>query len=100
MTNWVRLSPYSVLLVSTNEPPRRGLQSNPLLEGDIYRVDLDGKKVVRLTGGGRDAIPCWSGDGSKIVFVRDAKSIWVMNADGSGQRKILDVRDIEGRSGY
>jgi len=90
-TNWVRLSPYSALLVATNKRPRRGLRSNPVSEGDIYRVDLDGKKVRRLTGGGRDGTPCWSGDGSRIVFVRGGKSIWVMNADGSGQKKILDV---------
>jgi hypothetical protein len=99
-TKWVRLNPYSVLLVATNEPPRKGLRANPLSEGDIYRVDLDGKQQVRrLTGGGIDATPCWSSDGSRIVFVRGGKSIWAMNADGSGQRKILEVRDIQRNNG-
>lgn len=77
---------------------------------EIYRMNADGSLQVNLTNHpGQDLYPRWSGDGSKIVFMtnRDypgseepnlidvyvqeaAKDgyIYLMNADGSGVRKI------------
>lgn len=68
---------------------------------DIYTMNLDGSDLIRLTypvnpsdpGDGRniDRSPHWSPDGSEIVFnsLRDNfNDIWLMNADGSTQRKL------------
>jgi Tol biopolymer transport system component len=49
--------------------------------------------------------PAWSADGSLIAFTVYIEAppfthaIWVMNADGSGQRKLLDVKQCEGGPG-
>ena len=46
----------------------------------------------------RDEYPQWSADGSQILFVRmdaqDNASLWIMNADGSDQRELVDRFDI------
>ncbi|HTY09241.1 MAG TPA: hypothetical protein VMF29_08750 [Candidatus Edwardsbacteria bacterium] len=53
---------------------------------------LEPYRVVRLTpGGGKDALPCFSRDGSRIAFSskRDGNpELYVMAADGSGQRRV------------
>ena len=57
-------------------------------------MNADGSGQQNLTRNvGRDASPAWSPDGEKIAFVRTATRgnstrarIYVMNADGSGQR--------------
>ena len=58
----------------------------------IYTVLEDGTNLRRLTAGEFNNIfPSWSPDGGRIVFgsVRAGeKGIYVMNADGSGERKI------------
>lgn len=61
----------------------------------IFMMDLKGNEK-RLTSGGNwgDCIPSFSRDGKKIVFesYRDDPNfvqIYVMNADGSGQKRIL-----------
>ena len=63
---------------------------------DIYTMQPDGQRVRQLTrlGNGVDAFfQSWSPDGRLIVFnkfFRDAPSqLWVMAADGSGQRALL-----------
>jgi hypothetical protein len=60
----------------------------------IYVFDADGSNLTRLTSttGVWDSDPCWSPDGTKIVFTRiyrtqgDRNEIWIMNADGSNRR--------------
>jgi len=46
----------------------------------------------------RDEYPRWSGDGSQILWVRmdaqDRASLWVMNADGTAQRPVLNRFDV------
>jgi Tol biopolymer transport system component len=75
----------------------------------IYVMDADGRHVRRLTTAeGKDGWPAWSPGGKQIVFssTRDDCSIstapdcratgdigpwqdvWIMNADGSGQRRL------------
>lgn len=58
----------------------------------IYRYDMADNRLVQLTRHSKiDTSPCFSPDGSRIVFTsdRDGKeSIFVMNADGSNQHKI------------
>ena len=64
----------------------------------IWRAHDDGSGLTRLTDGGAaqsaDAEPSWSPDGTRIAFVRASygsgggSRIWVMNADGSNQRRL------------
>ena len=66
---------------------------------DVYVIDADGTGLRRLTRDpDADAIPVWSPDGRKIAFVEGPQlggaagygphELWVMNADGSGKRKL------------
>jgi Tol biopolymer transport system component len=72
-------------------------------DGDIYVMNADGRGLRRLTrndGPGWAIFPMWSPNGRKIAFHRvqpPAKrpyskgwtsEVWVMNADGSGQRRL------------
>jgi TolB protein len=62
---------------------------------DIYVMARSGKgkKALTDTDDRNEWGPAFSPDGTKIAFVRDSGSqpdIWVMNADGSGQKKITD----------
>jgi Tol biopolymer transport system component len=72
-------------------------------DGDIYVMNADGSALRRLTrndGAGWAAAPIWSPNGRKIAFnqVRPPlkppyrkgwkSEVWVMNADGSGQRRL------------
>ena len=60
-------------------------------------MNADGSHQRNLTrNDGRDAWPVWSPDGQRIAFMsqRDRNDgIYVMNADGSDQRKVLDSED-------
>ena len=82
---------------------------------DIYTMDIDGSNVRRLTDApGYDGGPFFSPDGSMIVYrawhltdedeladyrallaeelIRPGRlDIWVMNADGSDQRRVTDI---------
>jgi len=58
-------------------------------DGDIYVMNADGTRLIRLTEGLRAAGPAWSPDGTEIVFSQDqGTSLVVMDADGSGARKL------------
>ncbi len=67
---------------------------------DIFRADLDGSNLVRLTDTpGYDAEASYSADGKKIVFTsfRDGNAeIYVMNADGSEPRRITRAEGYDG----
>ena len=54
---------------------------------DIYLVNSDGTGLKQLTDGpGVEEHPCWSPDGKRIIYSDfDKGTLWVMNADGSGQ---------------
>ncbi|HQY93120.1 hypothetical protein [Caldilinea sp.] len=70
------------------------VSSNPGND-EIYRITPDGSVVERLTNNNWewDKHPTWSPDGSQIVFFsnRDVgrPQLWIMNANGSGQRSLL-----------
>jgi dipeptidyl aminopeptidase/acylaminoacyl peptidase len=54
----------------------------------IHIMNADGTNSRRLTTGPRDENPMWSPDSSMIAFWRGAGGdIWLMNPDGSAQRK-------------
>ena len=66
---------------------------------DIYMMARSGKgkKALTDTDDRSEWGPAWSPDGTKIAFVRDSAQpdIWVMNADGSGKRKITNDLAVE-----
>lgn len=60
-------------------------------QGNIWKLNTDGSALTRLTNSGKDRAPRWSPDQSQIAFTssRDGnKEVYVMNADGSGQKNI------------
>ena len=64
----------------------------------IYIMDSSGRTPTRLTNNSwEDEDPIWSPDGRKIMFVSTRLSgdtnhqIFLMNSDGTNQRKISDL---------
>jgi hypothetical protein len=63
---------------------------------EIYTVGADGNEFRRLTENvwEWDKHPSWSPDGKQIVFwsnrITGRRQLWVMNADGSEQRPLMD----------
>jgi len=55
---------------------------------EIDVIQANGTGLRRLTKNNVETRPKWSPDGKKIAFARSG-DIWVMNADGSVQRKLL-----------
>ncbi len=66
---------------------------------DIFSINVDGTGLVNLSNSVStdDYGANWSPDGREILFLREDghSGLWVMNADGSGQRQLLadDVAD-------
>jgi Tol biopolymer transport system component len=71
-------------------------------QSDLYAIDRDGRNRVRLTRTPQDeSAPHWSPDGRWIAYTRSVEAggvlrgrpqsrVWVMGADGSGQRQLTD----------
>jgi Tol biopolymer transport system component len=61
-------------------------------QSDLYTIDREGSRRVRLTRTLQDeTAPDWSPDGTRIAYTRrdgDRLTVWVMRADGSGQRPL------------
>lgn len=74
---------------------RIAFQTNRDGNGEIYAVNADGSGLMNLTNDpqGNDGDPDWSPDGQRIVYARGtvppAVDIYVMNADGSGKRPVI-----------
>jgi TolB protein len=69
---------------------------------EVYVVDAGGNNLVRLTDTPKkpngevasSASPVWSPDGQSIAFLTDRTGewdIWIMAADGSGQKPMFDT---------
>ena len=67
---------------------------------DIFKADLDGKNLVRLTDSpGYDAEGSYSRDGKHIIFTsfRDGDAeIYIMDADGKNPRRITHAKGYDG----
>src|SRR6266545_5901313 len=61
---------------------------------DVWSINADGTGLTRLTRSpGPDFDATWSPDGARIAFRSERNGdpeIWLMNADGSGQRGLAD----------
>ena len=68
---------------------------------DIYVADVNGERITQLTNtpGAAEYAPSWSPDGKMIVYDRTVPAtqgdIWIMNADGSGQRELFSSVENE-----
>ena len=77
---------------------RIAFQSNRAGNLDIFTMKADGSEQVQLTKDAEpDYLPSWSPDGKTILFTswrtegdeKRAPHIYVMNADGTGQRRLV-----------
>jgi len=70
----------------------------------IHVMDADGSDDAVLTPPGETSeYPCWSPDGSRIVFqtFRDGNfEIYLMNADGTGVRRLTNDPAFDGRPSW
>jgi Tol biopolymer transport system component len=66
-----------------------------IVPASVYVVNADGTQPRTLTNRplAFDASPAWSPDGTRIAFestIEGKRSIWVMQADGQGLRRLTD----------
>jgi Tol biopolymer transport system component len=78
------------IVYASNPSPCRGSRC----QTDLYAIGRDGRNRTRLTNTPQDERnPDWSPDGIHIAYTRwdeDRPGVWVMGADGSGQRQLTD----------
>jgi Tol biopolymer transport system component len=61
---------------------------------EIYKFNLSSNSHASLTSDGGD-YPAWSPDGTRIVYTRTQQGdggLWIMNADGSGKRRLTKAQ--------
>ena len=62
----------------------------------IYRINTDGRKLIKLTDGDIASFPDWSSDGEYIIYdqpenFNDKRSIWVIDRNGNNKRKLISI---------
>ena len=76
--------------------------------GDLW-VTAGFNAPRQITSGHFDLYPNLSPDGSKILFQREVESgpaelrrfeLWVINTDGTGERRLVSSADLPGQMGY
>lgn len=102
--NYVRLTTDTSDTAPSGSGSRVAFMSARDGNWEVYRVNMDGSGLKRLTSNGaQDGLPTWSPDGASIAFVSNRGgvwAIWVMNADGSSQRKLFDLGGGYGSGDY
>ena len=83
----------TVTLVWSPDGSKVAFLSNRDGNFEIYVMNADGSNEINLTQHpGYDVDPSWSPDGRKLAFQRDRSTprwaFFVMNADGTGVRKV------------
>jgi len=64
---------------------------------DLYIMRADGSDVRRLTTHwNHDEYASWSSDGLQLVYTWGNEAIYIINADGSGNRQLTPARDWTG----
>jgi len=77
----------------------RSLATSIAVDYDILVINVDGTELSKLTqNAADDSRPAWSPDGTRVAWLsRDANVKfaipWVMNADGSDPRPLVDAED-------
>jgi TolB protein len=70
------------------------IYAGPVGGRDIFRINAATGALTQLTDGGNNASPCYSPDGTLIVFnsLRNngQADLYIMNADGSDQRQLTN----------
>jgi Tol biopolymer transport system component len=70
-------------------------QGSDTFVNEIYTMESDGKRQVRLTYNEfDDTFPLWSPQGDRIAFLTDrgeGYDIYLMNPDGTGERRLRDA---------
>jgi Tol biopolymer transport system component len=88
----IPVGPYAVPRVSP-DGNRIAFESNDGKESLIYVYDLAGATTMqRLTFGGNNRHPAWSGDGKRVAYQSDREGdagVWWQLADGSGSSERL-----------
>ena len=80
--------------------------SRGLFDGDIYLVGANGGQPANVTESlPLDSSPSWSPDGRRIAFMRRQNKrararLWLMNADGSGQKNLHAIGDEYSRPSW
>lgn len=100
-TRAAALSPITRTYPVPSPDNRTVIYSSPDSAGKlkIFAIDLASKQVSQLTdGASEDSAAVYSADGKLIAFQREgadgSRDIWVMGADGSGQRKVTDTPGV------
>jgi TolB protein len=58
---------------------------------NLFVMSSDGSNQRQITfGAGRDRTSSWTADGRQIVYDREFQEIYVVNAEGGGERKLAD----------
>ena len=74
-------------LIAFNRTDREG--------SSLDTVRADGSQLTKITDSDRAGNPQWSPDGRQIAF-DDDNDIFIANADGSDQRRLLDGEPVNG----
>jgi hypothetical protein len=95
-----RLSPEGNMIAYTSN-----ITENPVMttydtnqyassRAQIFIMNINGFNRKQLTQSGENFDPAWSPDGQKIAFISNrsgSTELWVMNKDGSGQRRLTET---------
>lgn len=92
-----------------NHYDRQGFLAVVYSEMGNLKASIGYNAPVKITSGHFDVNPLLSPDGTKIIFQREARpspagqrrfELWLVNIDGTGERRLLAAEDLPGQLGY